>query len=131
MVSLAIGGPNRQPSTADSPACAEIYAMKEGVRDARLFHWVADEMGIDAPLPFVLQIDSKQAHSFQRDTCPKSKIRGSFDMREDWVQEVRDLSVVTTKLVDTSRNLADIFTKCLPRAKFKRIYDMINNFWAK
>ena len=105
--------------------------MKEGVRDARLFHWVADEMGIDAPFPFVLQIDSKQAHSFQRDTCPKSKIRGSFDMREDWVQEVRDLSVVTTKLVDTSRNLADIFTKCLPRAKFKRICDMINNFWAK
>jgi hypothetical protein len=52
-------------------------------------------------------------------------------MREDWVQEVRDLSVVTTKLVDTSRNLADIFTKCLPRAKFKRIYDIINNFWAK
>ena len=84
-------------------------------------------MGIDTPLPFVLQIESKQAYSFQRDTCPKSKIRGSFDMREDWVQEVRDSSVVITKLIDTSRNLADIFTKCLPRAKIQRIFNMINN----
>ena len=25
---------NKQPRTADSPACAEIYALKEGVRDA-------------------------------------------------------------------------------------------------
>ena len=97
-----------------------MCAMKEGVRDSGLFHWVADEMGIDTPLHFALQIDSKQAHSFQRDTCPKSKIRGSFDMRGDWVQELRDLSVVETKLIDTSRNLADIFTKCLPRAKFEK-----------
>jgi hypothetical protein len=27
---------NKQPKTADSPACAEIYALKEGVRDTRL-----------------------------------------------------------------------------------------------
>ena len=106
-----------------------MCAMKEGVRDSGLFHWVADEMGIDAPLPFLLQIDSKQAHSFQRDTCPKSKIRGSFDMRGDWVQELRDLSVVETKLIDTSRNLADIFTRCLPRAKFERIFNMINKYY--
>ena len=102
--------------------------MKEGARDSWLFHWVADEMGIDAPLPFVLQIGSKQARNFQPDTRPKSKIRGSFNMRGDWVQELRDLSGVETKLIDTSRHMAETFTRGLPRARCERIFNMINRY---
>ena len=60
---------NKQPVTADSPACAEIYALKEGVRDSRLLLWVADEMGIAVSWPFVVNCDSKQAISFQQ--CEK------------------------------------------------------------
>ena len=45
---------NKQPKTADSPACAEIYALKEGVRDARLLLWVAEEMGVSVSWPFVV-----------------------------------------------------------------------------
>ena len=43
---------NKQPKTADSPACAEIYALKEGVRDAidcyfgLLRRWVCLSLGL-------------------------------------------------------------------------------------
>ena len=117
---------NRQPKSADSPACAEIYALKEGVRDSRLFHWVAEEMGIATHYPFCVQVDSKQAQSFNYSTCPKSSIRGSFDWREDWVDEVRDLAVVKTEFVCSSRNLADLFTKCLRRPEFSRLFALIS-----
>ena len=42
---------NKQPTTADSPACAEIYALKEGVRDSRLLLWVAEELGLAVSWP--------------------------------------------------------------------------------
>ena len=55
---------NKQPTTADSPACAEIYALKECVKDARLLLWVAEEMAVAVSWPFVVNCDSKQAISF-------------------------------------------------------------------
>jgi hypothetical protein len=128
---------NRQPSSvgssqADSPACAEIYALKEGVKDSRLFHWVAAEIGVSTHYPFVVQVDSKQAKSFNESTCPKSAIRGSFDWREDWVDEVRDLGVVKTEYISSSSNLADLLTKCLSRPKFSRLFSLISEcaVWA-
>ena len=109
---------NKQPDTADSPACAEIYALKEGVRDARLLAWVNEELGTEVSWPLVIQVDSKQAISFANDTCPRSKIRGSFDLRDDWVKEVRDRSQVSIVGVASESNFADIFTKCLSRGVF-------------
>ena len=79
----------RQPDTSDSPAMSELYALKEGVKDARLQHWVAEEMGCVVSWPFDLQSDSKQAISFTTESCAKSNVRGSFDWKADWINEVR------------------------------------------
>ena len=54
----------RQPDTSDSPAVSERYAVKEVGKDARLQHWVDEEMGMAVVWPFVLQTDSKQPLSF-------------------------------------------------------------------
>jgi len=83
-------------------------------------------MGVKVDYPFCVQVDSKQACSFNYSTCPKSDIRGSFDWREDWVQEIRDLSVVKTEYVRSCQNLADILTKCLSRLDFVRLFNMIS-----
>ena len=119
---------NRQPVTADSPACAEIYALKEGVKDGRLFNWVAEEMGMNVSWPFVVQVDIKQAISFQQDTCINSKIRGSIDMRLEWVDELRDLSIVNIEHVSGEDNLADILTKCLKGPKHASMVNKTVNF---
>ena len=68
-----------------------------------------------------MQVDSKQARSFANDTCPNSKIRGSFDLREDWVEEVRNLEHVKTVDVASENNLADLFIKCLARGVYLRL----------
>jgi hypothetical protein len=119
---------NRQPSTADSPAVSEIYALKEGVKDGRLVQWVAEEMGIATAYPFTVFVDNTQAISFQSDTCPNSKIRGSIDMREAWVKELRDLDIVATQYVEGSSNLADIFTKCFMGPAFLKLKKKIVDF---
>ena len=119
---------NRQPVTADSPAVSEIYALKEGIKDGKLIQWVAEEMGIPVSYPFVVQVDNRQAQSFQWDTCPNSKIRGSIDMRESWVKDMRDSSVVRTEYVCGEDNLADMFTKCLMGPRFNAMVKRIVNF---
>ena len=119
---------NKQPKTADSPACAEVYALKEGVRDARLLLWVAEEMGVSVSWPFGVSCDSKQANSFQEDTCPKSRIRGSFDLREDWVAEVRDQKIVQMPWIHGEKNCSDIMTKCMPTWKFRRMLKLVPDF---
>ena len=110
----------RQPDTADSPAVSEIYAVKEVVKDARLQHWVAEEFGCTVEWPFVLQTDSKQAVSFGDESCPRSTVRGSFDWRVDWVNEVRDRNQVVLEHVYGEYNHADIMTKCMKGPEFQR-----------
>ena len=59
-------------------------------------------------------MDNRQAKTFQAGTCINSKIRGVVDMREKWVQELRDLKSVMVKWVPGHLNKADIMTKCFP-----------------
>jgi hypothetical protein len=117
----------RQPDTADSPAVSELYALKEGVKDARLQHWVAEEMGCVVSWPFDLQCDSKQAISFTTESCAKSNVRGSFDWRADWINEVRDVKQVVLSHVYSEHNHADIMTKCLKGPEYRMKREAIAN----
>lgn len=118
----------RQPLTADSPAVSEIYALKDCIKDARLVLFVAEEMGILTEYPFTVSVDNSQAITFQSDTCPTSKIRGSLDMREAWIREMRDLDIVATQYVDSKNNLADILTKSMKGPDFARLREKIVDF---
>ena len=66
----------------------------------------------------MVQVDSTQA---RRNTCPKSRTRGAFDLREDWVKEVRDNGIVETQYVHTDSNLADMFTKSCQFGSFNNL----------
>jgi hypothetical protein len=110
---------NRQPRSTLSPAESEIYALSTGVKDSRLFHWVLEEFtNIETVYPIQVLTDSTGARSFQRDTCPGTRLRGCFDFREKWVEELREQGQFGTELVSDSNNLADIFTKCLSNVEF-------------
>ena len=104
---------NKQPITSISSAQAEIYAMSEAVRDSRLRLWVHEELGGTVQYPFHVLVDNSAGVSFQGATCPASKLRGIFDTRSQWVQDLQDVKVLTAVKVDTALNLADMFTKCL------------------
>ena len=85
--------------------------------------------------PFVVNCDSKQAISFQEDTCPKSRIRGSFVLREDWVAEVRDQKIVQMSWIHGEKKCSDIMTKCMSTWKFRRMFKLVQDFsrdfWVK
>jgi hypothetical protein len=82
------------------------------VKDTRLFHWVLEEMThVDTVYPIIVLTDSTGARSFQRDTCPSTKLRGCFDFRERWIRELREQKEFSTELVSDLNNLADILQR--------------------
>jgi hypothetical protein len=118
----------RQPITAVSPAEAEVHALRDAIIAARLIQWVAEDMCLDVKWPLVMCTDSTQAHSFQHNTCPKSRMRGCFDLREKSIKEMRDKGVVTAKYVPRHLNMADLLTHCLSRCKFREQLQRAQNF---
>ena len=107
---------NKQPVTSISSAQAEIYAMSEAMRDARLRLWVHEELGGKVTYPFPILVDNAAGVSFQGATCPASKLKGIFNIRQHWVQDLQDMAVTKAVKVDTTKNIADVFTKCLSHA---------------
>ena len=103
---------NKQPMTSYSSACAEVYALSECCREARLIAWIAEEMGRVVPWPLVVYVDNAAGVSYQHGTTASSKLRGVYDQRKDWVKELKNQKEIDAVKVDTARNLADLHTKC-------------------
>ena len=114
----------KQPRTALSSACAEIYALSETLKEARLFMWRAQELGMPL-LPLVVQVDNTQAKSFKEGTCINSKLKGNFDMREKWVQELRSKEDLEIKMVTSVNNVSDLLTKAHKTARYKQLMHLI------
>ena len=104
---------NKQPQTSLSSAAAEIYELSEASKDARLRLWVSEELGYREVWPAVIQVDNTAALSFQKATKANTKLKGVYNLRDKWVQELRDDSKIVTKKVDTAVNVSDVLTKCL------------------
>ena len=116
---------HRQPTTSVSSAAAEICAMYDAVVAARLYAWRCTEMDIKVKTPLLIQSDNTQGISFQRGSCKTSNIRGTFDLRAQWVAELRDANAVETAHVPGESNPADLFTKCHPSATFNKLVKLI------
>ena len=104
---------NKQPVTSLSSACAEIYAMSECVKESRLISWISEDMNCQVCWPLKIQVDNAAGESFQHSTCASSKMKGVYNMRWNWVKELRNTKEIITKHIDTKKNLADMLTKCL------------------
>ena len=110
----------KQPKTSISVAAAEIHALSDAVQHARLLMWRCEELGLQTQKPLRIKVDNKQAESFAKATCMVSRLRGIFDLRDKWVQELRDAKQVQVTYVNGNANLADLFTKCLASGPFHR-----------
>jgi hypothetical protein len=117
---------NRQPKTSLSPTEAEVYALSVGVKDGLWTGWVSEEMGCKVEWPLKVYTDSAGAYSFQRDMCPDTKLKGCFDLRDEWVRELQEEGRILVFLCTDQENKADILTKCHPTYKFKaRVSGMV------
>ena len=118
---------NRQPSTTLSPVESEVYALSVGCKDVRLMGWILEELGVSVGWPMKIKTDSPGAAAFKNDACPYSKLKGCFNFRWEWVQELRAAKDILTEFVEDAYNLADVFTKCMNGSKFKFQVDQITS----
>jgi hypothetical protein len=82
-------------------------------------------MGMQVKYPFKMLEDNAATVSFQKSTTPYSKLRGVYNLRDNWVQELKDKNVVSAVKVHTDLNVADLFTKCHEWHKMKKLLNLI------
>ena len=101
---------------------AEVYAAANAAFEFLHLSYVADEMGIKFPLPFTLQMDNTAAQAFANNTALKTKLK-HIDVRQEWVRMLRNKDIIKPIHDDTKDNLADLFTKILPKNDFIRMHN--------
>ena len=69
-------------------------------------------------------MDNSTAEVFVNDTAYKTKLK-HIDVRQKWVQTLRDKKILRPVHVDTKDNLADLFTKILGKQDFTRLRSMV------
>ena len=108
---------------ADVPsAAAEIYPASAGLNEMLHLGYVSDEMGFNYPTPIELCVDKSTAVAFSQGQTRRSKMR-HIDMRQSWVEALRDDNIVKFKWVPTKDNITDIGTKLLDTLTFDRLRD--------
>ena len=97
---------------------AETYAASNAIMEFMHISYIANEMKLTSfPKPMVINMDSTVAEAFMKNNSLKSKMK-HIDVRQKWVQLIRDASIAIPKHCDGTENLSDWFTKILSRAKF-------------
>ena len=110
-----------------SSGAAEIYGASTATQDILALKYITEEANMFFPLPIELQIDNETCKAFADDTVVKSRMK-HIDVRQEWVQTLRDRDVFKLIHVPTMYNVADIGTKILLYPTFVRLRDMIM-FW--
>ena len=78
--------------------------------------------------PAVIKVDmyNAAAISFQQATKTNTKLKGVYNLRDKWVQELRDDSNVATEKVCTTLNLSDVLTKCLTATVRTKLFTQLD-----
>ena len=116
----------KQPVTAISSAVAEIYAFSEAVKHAQFLIWRMEDVGHKLPRPIEIYEDNSASISFQKSTKTNTKLRGIYNFRWEWIKELRDMAQVIAVKVHTTKNIADLLTKCQQRPTIDKFLDMMN-----
>ena len=123
--SVAFAHPDIGEAHADiSSGAVEIYAAANATSNILALSYSADEMGISFPAPVDLQMDNSTAEVFVNDTAYKAKLK-HIDVRQKWVQTLRDKDILRPVHVNTKDNTADLFTKILGKQDFTRLRSSI------
>ena len=107
-----------------SVAAAEIYAASVALSEILHLSYVHSEMGEEFDLPINIEVDNATAIAFSQGTARRSKLK-HIDVRQQWVQELRDRQVCRLIKVSSEQNLSDIFTKILEPARFEYLRDLM------
>ena len=105
-----------------SSGAAEIYAASVSLTEILHLSYLMEEMGHQMDPPFRIKVDNTAAIAFSEGKVRKSKLK-HIDVRQQWVEWLRDRSLVKLEYVNTKLNLADFYTKILDTETFENLRD--------
>ena len=86
--------------------------------------YIAEEAGIAFDFPFTLELDNQAAIIFCDGSASKTRLK-HIDTRQEWTRMLRNKNLVIARHVPSEENLADLFTKILPRPTFVKLRDQV------
>jgi hypothetical protein len=107
-----------------SSGAVEIYAAGNAMLDIMGLSYVVEEMGLEFPFPFTLEIDNEAAIVFAKGSAQRSKLK-HIDCRQEWIKTLRNRDLCNPVHIPSVDNLADLFTKILPRPVFIKLRDQL------
>jgi hypothetical protein len=107
----------RQGSVATSTAHAELIALHSAVSEVTYIRSVLSSMGLTTDTPVVYE-DNAAVIAYIHGTGSASALKKHVDVKLMSVREQISAGAVIVKCVESAANLADLFTKPLPQARF-------------
>jgi hypothetical protein len=123
-VNFMSGGPvtwqsKNQTSVALSTMEAEYMALAAETQEAIWLRMVLEELGVQMAGPVVIREDNKACQMFADHAGNFSRTK-HIDVRYHFVRERVERGDIRVDYVSTDEQVADIFTKALPREPFKK-----------
>ncbi|CAJ2640159.1 unnamed protein product [Trifolium pratense] len=115
---------NQQSVVALSTTQAEYIALVEGVKEAIWLKGMIGEMGISQGC-VKIHCDSQSAIHLANHQVYHERTK-HIDIRLHFVRDMIETKEIMVQKIASEENPADMFTKSLPRAKFKHCLDLIN-----
>ena len=109
----------QQKDPALSSTEAELVALTHGATQAQALKVLKHEMGYGSVDPIVLLGDNTGAIAVSKDPRHASRLK-HVQSRHFWVRNAIKEGVVDVKYISTKEEIADIFTKALPRPAFDK-----------
>ena len=110
----------RQATVALSTVEAEYVAMSRCAQQMLWMHSWLSEAEIEYTLPGVIKGDNRGAIALTKNTKDHGKVK-HIDMRHHYIRELLKTGNIAMEQVSSADNLADLFTKPLPRDHHHRL----------
>jgi hypothetical protein len=106
----------RSEAVALSTGEAEYYSMTYGGREAIHVRNLLETLGYNQTGPITMASDSQSAIAMTERAEISSRSK-HIDLRHHWIRDQVAASTITLHYVESEDNLADLFTKALPRER--------------
>ena len=115
----------RQATVALSTVEAEYVAMSRCAQQMAWMHSWLDEVAIEHSLPGLIKGDNRGAIALTKNTRDHGKVK-HIDIWHHYIRELLRSEVITIEQVPSADNLADLFTKPLPRDRHHHLLASLN-----
>ena len=115
----------RQATVALSTVEAEYVAMSRCAQQMAWMHSWLDEIDIKYSLPGIIKGDNRGAITLTKNTRDHRKVK-HIDIRHHYLRDLIKSGEMLMEQVTSTDNLADIFTKPLPRDHHYRLFSALN-----